>query len=92
MYVEGDDHQPQIGSYGLDQCFNAVATSLAGARGRPAPEGWLIGEGLAVSMLDSTPPGGHLAHNAPCAKHPIETTSSSCTWARRSSVTGPPRS
>jgi CO/xanthine dehydrogenase Mo-binding subunit/aerobic-type carbon monoxide dehydrogenase small subunit (CoxS/CutS family) len=62
VYVEGDELQPQVGSYGLDQCFDAVAESLAVARRQPAPEGWLVGEGLAVTMLDSTPPGGHHAH------------------------------
>ncbi len=62
VYVEGDDLQPQLGSYGLDQCFDAVAASLAATRDEPAPEGWLVGEGLAAAMLDSTPPGGHHAH------------------------------
>ena len=53
----------QIGSYGLDQCLDAVR---GGAGRRPrlagAPEGWLVGEGIAVAMLDTAPPGGHLAH------------------------------
>jgi CO/xanthine dehydrogenase Mo-binding subunit/aerobic-type carbon monoxide dehydrogenase small subunit (CoxS/CutS family) len=63
VYVEGsDEHQPQIGSYGLDQCFDAVAAALASDPGGTAPEGWLCGTGIAVTMLDSTPPGGHLAH------------------------------
>ena len=62
VYLEGDDLQPQIGSYGLDQCFDAVAASLAATRDEPAPHGWLVGEGLAAAMLDSTPPGGHHAH------------------------------
>jgi CO/xanthine dehydrogenase Mo-binding subunit/aerobic-type carbon monoxide dehydrogenase small subunit (CoxS/CutS family) len=61
VYMEGDDRQPQVGSYGLDQCFDAVQASLLARRDAPAPEGWLIGEGLAATMLDSTPPGGHQA-------------------------------
>jgi putative selenate reductase molybdopterin-binding subunit len=62
VYVEGEgDLQPEIGSYGLDQCFDAVAASLADARDANAPDGWLVGEGVAASMLDSTPPGGHHA-------------------------------
>ncbi len=62
------DHGPEdvtIGSYGLDQCLDAVTDALARSRvdGEPAPEGeWLIGEGIAASMLDTTPPGGHVAH------------------------------
>ena len=54
----------QIGSYGLDQCLEAVRESLASGRGVPAPagEGWQVGEGVAVAMLDTTPPNGHVAH------------------------------
>jgi CO/xanthine dehydrogenase Mo-binding subunit/aerobic-type carbon monoxide dehydrogenase small subunit (CoxS/CutS family) len=63
VYVEGpDERQPQIGSYGLDQCFDAVAAALANDPDRAVPDGWLSGTGIAVSMLDSTPPGGHYAH------------------------------
>jgi CO/xanthine dehydrogenase Mo-binding subunit/aerobic-type carbon monoxide dehydrogenase small subunit (CoxS/CutS family) len=52
-----------IGSYGLDQCIDAVGAALADDRGEPTPgPDWLIGTGIAVSMLDSTPPGGHRAH------------------------------
>jgi putative selenate reductase molybdopterin-binding subunit len=51
----------RVGSYGLDQCFDAVQRSLRDAR-RPAPgDEWLTGEGIAASMLDTTPPGGHFA-------------------------------
>jgi CO/xanthine dehydrogenase Mo-binding subunit len=63
VYVEGsDEHAPQIGSYGLDQCFEAVAQALAEPDDQDAPPGWLVGEGLAATMLDTTPPGGHRAH------------------------------
>jgi putative selenate reductase molybdopterin-binding subunit len=58
-----------IGSYGLDQCLDAVQASLADARERDAEtdrslaeDGWLIGEGVGAAMLDSTPPNGHVAH------------------------------
>lgn len=62
VYVEGPHaHQPQVGSYGLDQCLAAVARSLDAAA-QPAPEGWAVGQGIAATMLDSTPPGGHRAH------------------------------
>jgi CO/xanthine dehydrogenase Mo-binding subunit/aerobic-type carbon monoxide dehydrogenase small subunit (CoxS/CutS family) len=53
----------EIGSYGLDQCLDAVQAALASRRGDDAPAGdWLLGEGVAISMLDTTPPGGHHAH------------------------------
>jgi putative selenate reductase molybdopterin-binding subunit len=72
IYVEdesGDEsdggQMPQIGSYGLDQCLDAVEASLAevsaSAAGEPPP-GWRVGNGVGVTMLDSTPPFGHYAH------------------------------
>jgi putative selenate reductase molybdopterin-binding subunit len=47
-----------IGSYGLDQCLDAVEKALAGGRGLPKPAGddWLEGSGTAISMLDCVPP------------------------------------
>jgi putative selenate reductase molybdopterin-binding subunit len=47
-----------MGSYGLDQCIDAVETALAAGRGLPKPEGedWLEGSGVALSMLDCVPP------------------------------------
>jgi putative selenate reductase molybdopterin-binding subunit len=70
VYVEdeGEDPQfmPQIGSYGLDQCLDAVERSLAEVTGSAADDGfgpdWQLGNGIAVTMLDSTPPFGHHAH------------------------------
>jgi putative selenate reductase molybdopterin-binding subunit len=61
--IEGAPGDVEIGSYGLDQCVDAVHYALARTRDRDRPEGdWLIGEGIGVSMLDTTPPGGHVAH------------------------------
>ncbi len=60
--LEGEPSDVVISSYGLDQCLDAVQTALASGRGEPAPEGWEVGEGVAVGMLDTTPPGGHRAH------------------------------
>jgi CO/xanthine dehydrogenase Mo-binding subunit len=47
-----------MGSYGLDQCVDAVEKALASGRGLPKPEGkdWLEGSGVALSMLDCVPP------------------------------------
>jgi putative selenate reductase molybdopterin-binding subunit len=54
----------QIASYGLEECLDLVQAALASGRGEPAPTGpgWRSGTGIAVSMLDSAPPGGHFAH------------------------------
>jgi CO/xanthine dehydrogenase Mo-binding subunit len=54
----------EIGSYGLQQCLEAVDAALASGRGEPAPDGpdWSLGTGVAISMLDTVPPGGHVAH------------------------------
>jgi len=47
-----------MGSYGLDQCIDAVEKALAEGRGLPKPDGddWLVGSGTAISMLDCVPP------------------------------------
>ncbi len=47
-----------MGSYGLDQCLDAIEKALASGRGLPKPEGddWLEGSGTALSMLDCAPP------------------------------------
>jgi CO/xanthine dehydrogenase Mo-binding subunit/aerobic-type carbon monoxide dehydrogenase small subunit (CoxS/CutS family) len=58
-----DSGDVEIGSYGLDQCLDAVEQALHSGRGLPPPDGdWLVGEGVAIAMLDTTPPGGHHAH------------------------------
>jgi putative selenate reductase molybdopterin-binding subunit len=64
--VSGQEGEaPQIGSYGLDQCLDAVERSLASSRDDPSPPAdgrhWKIGEGVAAAMLHTTPPGGHRA-------------------------------
>jgi putative selenate reductase molybdopterin-binding subunit len=49
-----------IGGYGLDQCLEVVRA----ARQSPPeayPPGWLLGEGMAMSMIATGPPGGHFA-------------------------------
>jgi putative selenate reductase molybdopterin-binding subunit len=47
-----------MGSYGLDQCLDAVERALRTGKGRPKPDGddWLVGTGAAISMLDCVPP------------------------------------
>ncbi len=54
----------QIASYGLTECLDLVAGALARDAGEPVPSGpgWMTGTGMAVTMLDTVPPGGHIAH------------------------------
>ncbi len=50
-----------MGSYGLDQCIDAIEKALASGRGLTKPDGeeWLEGSGIALSMLDCVPPTEH---------------------------------
>jgi len=52
-----------FGSYGLDQCLDVVQEALSRGNDVVAPVGeqWRIGEGMALSMIASNPPGGHYA-------------------------------
>lgn len=48
---------------GWAECLDLVQEALASGRGAPPPagDGWVTGSGLAVTMLDTIPPGGHHA-------------------------------
>jgi putative selenate reductase molybdopterin-binding subunit len=64
VVVPGDEFEGDVefGSYGLDQCLDLVEASLASGDGLPVPgPDWLVGEGIALGMLDAGPPGGHVA-------------------------------
>ena len=58
----------RFGSYGLDQCLDMVRRALMrdGGRSAPSGEGWREGSGLAIAMIETTPPRGHrgLSHIA----------------------------
>ena len=64
LSLRDEPENVQIASYGLAECLDVVQTALASGRGDPAPDGpgWQTGTGLAVTMLDTVPPGGHFAH------------------------------
>lgn len=64
----GEEEDLHIASYGLDQCLGIVRTAQA-EPAEPAPAGWLVGEGAALAMIATGPPGGHLA-DARCALLP----------------------
>ena len=52
-----------FGSYGLDQCLDLAEAALRRGNGVAAPEGdqWRTGEGMAISMIGTLPPFGHLS-------------------------------
>jgi CO/xanthine dehydrogenase Mo-binding subunit len=50
------------GSYGLDQCLDLVERAMQTEPPKiNLPGDWLIGEGIALTMIDTVPPDGHLA-------------------------------
>ena len=55
----------EFGSYGLDRCLDLVAAGLAAGNDVPAPDGpdWCVGQGVALSMLATSPPFGHRAES-----------------------------
>ncbi|SEJ24397.1 molybdopterin-dependent oxidoreductase [Demequina mangrovi] len=56
-------HQDDLifGSYGLDQCLDLAEEALRRGNGVEAPDGWAVGEGMALSMIATIPPRGHHA-------------------------------
>ncbi|MFT4115137.1 molybdopterin-dependent oxidoreductase [Bradyrhizobium sp.] len=57
-----DYHDVLYGSYGLDQCLDLVERAMRADVPPPdlSPE-WLIGDGIALTMIDTVPPAGHIA-------------------------------
>ncbi|MDX6353320.1 MAG: hypothetical protein QOF98_223, partial [Streptomyces sp.] len=56
----GEEEDLHIASYGLDQCLAVVRRAQA-EPAEAAPAGWLVGEGAALAMIATGPPGGHFA-------------------------------
>ncbi|MBR1206017.1 MULTISPECIES: molybdopterin-dependent oxidoreductase [unclassified Bradyrhizobium] len=55
-------HDVTYGSYGLDQCLDLVERAMSAEP--PTPQlsaDWLVGDGIALTMIDTVPPAGHLA-------------------------------
>jgi putative selenate reductase molybdopterin-binding subunit len=62
MTADGAEEDLHIASYGLDQCLDVIRTAAAEPAGQgEVPQGWLSGEGMAMSMIATGPPGGHFA-------------------------------
>jgi putative selenate reductase molybdopterin-binding subunit len=50
------------GSYGLDQCLDLVERAMqAEATSVELSNDWLTGDGIALTMIDTVPPDGHMA-------------------------------
>ncbi|WOF22748.1 molybdopterin-dependent oxidoreductase [Microbacterium betulae] len=58
------EHDLVWGSYGLDQCLDLAQDALARGAGEDAPDGWLVGEGMAAAMIATMAPRGHIAHTS----------------------------
>jgi putative selenate reductase molybdopterin-binding subunit len=55
-------HDVEYGSYGVEACLAHVEEALAdgGGAAPPGPH-WLVGNGMALGMIDTVPPNGHHA-------------------------------
>ncbi|MEU1971834.1 molybdopterin cofactor-binding domain-containing protein [Microbacterium sp. NPDC019599] len=64
LHETEDDYEDDLvwGSYGLDQCLDLAEAALRRGNGVSAPSGWLTGEGMALGMLSTMAPGGHISH------------------------------
>jgi putative selenate reductase molybdopterin-binding subunit len=50
------------GSYGLDQCLDLVERAMQAEMPKvELSADWLIGDGIALTMIDTVPPDGHIA-------------------------------
>ncbi|MET9555374.1 molybdopterin-dependent oxidoreductase [Streptomyces sp. NPDC006645] len=56
----GEEEDLHIASYGLDSCL-AIVRAARAEPAEPGPAGWLVGEGAALAMIATGPPGGHIA-------------------------------
>lgn len=64
LHPDDDAYEEDLiwGSYGLDQCLDLAQDALRRGNGVEAPEGWSVGEGMALSMIATMAPRGHIAH------------------------------
>ncbi|MGX4803128.1 molybdopterin-dependent oxidoreductase [Bradyrhizobium guangdongense] len=58
---ESEYHDVLYGSYGLDQCIDLVERAMQADQPPDLPPDWLTGEGIALTMIDTVPPAGHIA-------------------------------
>jgi putative selenate reductase molybdopterin-binding subunit len=59
---ESEYHDVFYGSYGLDQCLDLVERAMKADAPKPnLSADWLLGDGIALTMIDTVPPAGHFA-------------------------------
>jgi putative selenate reductase molybdopterin-binding subunit len=59
---ESEYHDVMYGSYGLDQCLDLVERAMKAETPTPQlSDEWLVGDGIALTMIDTVPPAGHIA-------------------------------
>jgi putative selenate reductase molybdopterin-binding subunit len=64
MLAPPESEYPDViyGSYGLDQCLDMVERAMTADEPRPELSAdWLVGDGIALTMIDTVPPAGHIA-------------------------------
>jgi CO/xanthine dehydrogenase Mo-binding subunit len=59
--VDATHTDVHYGSYGLDQCLALVERAMANGTKPDLSDDWLTGEGIALTMIDTVPPDGHIA-------------------------------
>jgi CO/xanthine dehydrogenase Mo-binding subunit/aerobic-type carbon monoxide dehydrogenase small subunit (CoxS/CutS family) len=59
--TEEDETIAYRGEHGAGQCLDLVEAALGSGRGELPPDGWLVGTGMALSMIATVPPRGHFA-------------------------------
>lgn len=66
LHPDEDRYEEDLvwGSYGLDQCLDLAQDALRRGNGVDAPAGWRVGEGMALSMIATMAPRGHIAHTS----------------------------
>ncbi|MCC4908556.1 molybdopterin cofactor-binding domain-containing protein [Microbacterium sp. cx-59] len=66
LHPDADKYEEDLvwGSYGLDQCLDLTEAALRRGNGVDAPDGWLVGEGMAASMIATMAPRGHIAQTS----------------------------
>ncbi|MBA8817552.1 CO/xanthine dehydrogenase Mo-binding subunit/aerobic-type carbon monoxide dehydrogenase small subunit (CoxS/CutS family) [Microbacterium halimionae] len=64
LHPDDDKYEEDLiwGSYGLDQCLDLAEDALRRGNGVDAPAGWQVGEGMAVAMIATLAPRGHISH------------------------------
>ncbi|MGP3533442.1 molybdopterin-dependent oxidoreductase [Microbacterium sp. RD1] len=68
LHPDDDKYEEDLvwGSYGLDQCLDLAQAALRRGNGVAIPEGaqWRVGEGMALAMIATIAPRGHVSHTS----------------------------